>query len=142
MLSQLLIGWGLLALCVAIHASGITSALRYLDRAPVPKQDFWPWTWLFVRVAGWVVLIHLAEIVVWAAFYVWSGAMPDLQTAAYFSGVTYTTTGYGDLLLAKDWRLVGGVESLTGILMCGWSTGFFFAAVARMHEARPKTKET
>jgi hypothetical protein len=52
----------------------------------------------------------------------------------YFSAVTYTTTGYGDLVLPKEWRLVGGVEALTGILMCGWSTGFFFAAVSRTFE--------
>ena len=55
--------------------------------------------------------------------------MPDLQSAFYFSAVTYTTTGYGDLVLPTEFRLAGGVEALTGILMCGWSTGFFFAIV-------------
>jgi hypothetical protein len=59
--------------------------------------------------------------------------MPDLQSALYFSAVTYTTTGYGDLVLSKEWRLVGAVEALTGILMCGWSTGFFFAVVSRLY---------
>ena len=62
-----------------------------------------------------------------ALFYVWRGAMPDFTTSAYFSAVTYTTAGYGDLVLPKEWRLVGGVEALTGILMCGLSTGLFFA---------------
>jgi len=57
-----------------------------------------------------------------------------MQTALYFSAVTYTTTGYGDLVLPREWRLVGGVEALTGILMCGWSTGFFFVVVNRMFE--------
>jgi hypothetical protein len=52
--------------------------------------------------------------------------------------VTYTTTGYGDLVLPIDWRLVGGVEALTGILMCGWSTAFFMAIVTRMYEPRLK----
>jgi hypothetical protein len=47
-------------------------------------------------------------------------------------GVTYTTTGYGDLVLPIEFRLIGGVEALTGILMCGWSTGFIFAMVSRM----------
>ena len=46
--------------------------------------------------------------------------------------MTYTTTGYGDLVLPSEWRLVGGVEALTGILMCGWSAAFFFAVVSRM----------
>jgi len=62
--------------------------------------------------------------------------MPGLQPALYFSAVTYTTTGYGDLLLPKGWQLVGAIEALTGILMCGWSTGFFFAVVSRIHRDR------
>jgi hypothetical protein len=60
--------------------------------------------------------------------------MPDLPSALYFSAVTYTTTGYGDLVLNEGWRLLGAVEALTGILMCGWSTGFFFAIVNRLYE--------
>jgi len=55
--------------------------------------------------------------------------MPDLDAALYFSAVTYTTVGYGDLVLPSEWRLVGGIEALTGILMCGWSTAYFLAIV-------------
>jgi hypothetical protein len=134
-ISKLLIAWCLMALCVLIHACGVVTALRWWRGPQVPEQSFWNWTWLFIRIAGWVVLIHLVEIAVWAVLYLSTNAMPDLQSALYFSGVTYTTTGYGDLVLPQDWRLVGGVEALTGILMCGWSTGFFFAIVNRMHEA-------
>jgi voltage-gated potassium channel Kch len=77
-------------------------------------------------------------------FYVWTHALPDLQSALYFSAVTYTTTGYGDLVLPKEWQLVGAVEALTGILMCGWSTGFFVAVVGRMFTtvARPVNPTT
>ena len=77
-------------------------------------------------------MFHLIEITVWALFFVWKQAMPDVASALYFSAVTYTTTGYGDLVLPAEWRLVGAVEALTGILMCGWSTGFFFAVVSGM----------
>jgi hypothetical protein len=38
-------------------------------------------------------------------------------------------------VLPEGWRLLGGVHALTGILMCGWSTGFFFAVVNRLYEA-------
>ena len=135
MFSQLLIAWGLMALCVAVHAIGVSSALRWL-RVPLSgTHPIWRGTWHFIRLAGWIVLLHMIEITVWALCYVRVGAMPDLQSALYFSAVTYTTTGYGDLLLPPDWRLVGGIEALTGILMCGWSTGFFFAVVTRMFRA-------
>jgi voltage-gated potassium channel Kch len=136
MLSKLLFGWGLMAACVAIHAGGVASALRWTRRQGDAAGRFWLWTWLFIRVAGWMVLLHLIEVTVWALFYLWKDAMPDLPSALYFSAVTYTTTGYGDLVLPEQWRLVGGVEALTGILMCGWSTGFFFAVVSRLYDRR------
>ena len=104
---------------------------RLRDRSTVARQ-FWPGVWLFIRLASWIVLLHLIEITAWAAFYEWKGAMADLQSALYFSAVTYTTTGYGDLVLPKEWRLLGAIEALTGILLCGWSTGFFFAIVGRI----------
>jgi ion channel len=141
MISKLLIAWCLMSLCVAVHAVGVTSAWHWFHRQPGAEQRFWLWTWRFVLVAGWMVLLHLIEITVWALCYLWKGAMPDLPTSLYFSAVTYTTTGYGDLVLPAAWRLVGGVEALTGILMCGWSTGFFFAVVSQMTEARPWTKK-
>jgi Ion channel len=127
-----------MALCVIIHAGGITWLLRQ-DRArrvTASVQAFWPSTWLFVRVALWVLLLHLVEISVWAAMFVWNGAMPDAASAIYFSAVTYTTVGYGDLVLPPPWRLDAGIEALTGILMCGWSTGFFFATVSRLYERK------
>jgi voltage-gated potassium channel Kch len=130
MLRQLLHAFALMALCVIVHATGVSSALR-LAR-PRRARRFLARTMPFVALAGWMVICHLLEISIWAWFYESKGAMPDLASALYFSAVTYTTTGYGDLVLPETWRLVGGVEALTGILMCGWSTGFFFAVVSRI----------
>jgi hypothetical protein len=140
LIGKLLSAWGLMALCVVIHAGGVTSALRWLRQQPDPGVQFWRWTWLFVQVAGWIIVLHLVEISTWAGFYYWKGAIPDGQAAFYFSAVTYTTTGYGDLVLPEQWRLLGGIEALTGILMCGWSTGFFFAIVSRMYDATMEGK--
>ncbi len=143
LLSKLLAAFALMALCVVIHALGVTTALRWVGAGSGPPVGFLRWTWRFVRHAGWMILAHMLEITVWAWFYAWKQAMPDLQSAVYFSAATYTTVGYGDLVLPVEWRLVGGVEALTGILMCGWSTGFFFAIVSRMFDAQgPTTKVT
>ena len=136
MLTQLPPALCLMAVCVSIHAAGATGALRWLRAHPPRSPRFWRVTWLFIVVAAWMVLLHLFEIGVWAMFYLWKDAVPDLTSAFYFSAVTYTTTGYGDVVLPEGWRLLGGVEALTGILMCGWSTGFFFAVVNRLYESR------
>lgn len=133
MVSKLLLAWTLMALCVVIHAWGVTSALQWIRQSPRTLQ-FWRQAWLFISVAGWMIVLHLTEIGAWAFVYVWQGAIADFQSALYFSAITYTTTGYGDIVLPAEWRLVGGVEALTGILMCGWSTGFFFAIVSRLYE--------
>jgi hypothetical protein len=136
MILKLLIAWTLMGICVVIHAGGITYVMRRLHNHPLPQPLFWRWTWVFIRIAGWIIAMHLAEVVVWALAYTAIGAMPDALTAFYFSIVTYTTTGYGDLVLPAQWRVLGGIEALTGILMCGWSTGFFFAVLSRMFETR------
>jgi len=133
MFSKLLIAFLLMASCVAIHAMGLVAIFRTMQlRLPLAAPGFWRSTRWLIRIAGWTVLLHLLQILAWAALYVLRGAMPDLTTAAYFSAVTYTTTGYGDLVLPEEWRLVGGVEALTGILMCGLSTGMFFVVFSRI----------
>ena len=141
MLARLPIALILMALCVAIHAIGVSSALEWLRRHPRGPLSLAAITRLFVSIAVWIVMLHLAEISLWAVFYVWRDAMPDLPSALYFSAVTYTTTGYGDVVLSEGWRLLGAVEALTGILMCGWSTGFFFAVVSRAYEQRARERE-
>jgi len=128
MITKLLVAFSLMALCVAIHAMGLTTVFGWMHaRLQRRAQNVWAPAWTLIRIASWVVFLHLLQILVWALMYAWRGAMPDFTTAAYFSAVTYTTTGYGDLVLPEEWRLGGGVEALTGILMCGLSTGMFFA---------------
>ena len=142
MLSRLPIALALMACCVAIHAAGVSWALQQLRSRPRQAPRFWMSIRLFVFVSAWIVLLHIAEIAVWGLFFLWRDAMPDLPSAMYFSAVTYTTTGYGDLVLAEGWRLLGAVEALTGILMCGWSTGFFFAIVNRLDDVAPGAAQT
>jgi len=132
-IAKILLGMVLMSCCVVIHASGVTWALRRLRRSGPAGQNFWSMTWVSIRLAVWMIVCHLIEIGLWGLMYAWRGAMPDLRTAFYFSVVTYTTTGYGDLVLPAEWRVVGGIEALTGILMCGASTAFFFAVFSRVH---------
>ena len=132
MLIKLLFALAMMGVCVALHATGVVSIVRWIQARHAQSRTIASSAFLLIRVAMWTVLLHLAQIVVWAGAYAAGRAMPDFVTAAYFSAVTYTTTGYGDLVLPKDWRIVGGVEALTGILMCGVSTGMFFAVFSEI----------
>jgi voltage-gated potassium channel len=89
---------------------------------------------LLLRIFLWIVVIHLVQVSVWALGFRWTGQLPDLETASYFSLVTFTTIGFGDVVLPPGWRLLAGVEGLTGIMLIGWSTALMFTVVNLMYE--------
>src|SRR5436853_7132637 len=132
MLAKILMAACLVAITVTIHAAGLGMVLTHVSRFKIRlERRFWPITWLLIRIAWLLIVIHLFEIAVWALFFWWQKCLPDLESSFYFSGVTYATIGYGDLVLPEEWRLFGPIEGLTGILMCGLSTAFFFVIVSR-----------
>jgi hypothetical protein len=98
---------------------------------------------LMAELVGTLLLLHLAEAIVWALFLVWIGGLPDLETAIYFSLTSYTTVGYGDVLLPPRWRLLGPIEAAVGVLMLGWSTGILIAVIRATYRElfpAPKTR--
>ena len=132
MIAKLLLASGLVATTVAIHAAGLGMALAHVLHSPArTDRRFWPITWLLIRIAWLLIVIHLFEIAVWGLFFWWQECLPDVESSFYFSGVTYATLGYGDLLLPKEWRMFGPLEALTGSLMVGLSIAFFFAVLSR-----------
>ena len=132
MIAKLLIASCLVAITVTIHAGGLGMVLSHvLHSKEHPETQFWPITWLFIRVAWLLLLFHLLEIAVWALFFWWQNCLPDAESSFYFSAVTYATIGYGDLVLPKEWRMLGPIEGFTGILMFGLSTAFFFVVVSK-----------
>jgi hypothetical protein len=133
LLTIILLAGGLVAVTVAVHAMGLAGLLKIISKTnALPALRFWPVTWFLIRVAWWLILVHLVEIAIWGMFFQWQGCLPDAESAFYFSGVSYTTVGYGDLVLPLNWRMLGPIEGLTGILMCGLSTGLFFGIASRL----------
>lgn len=131
-LRVLLAALALVVITVAIHAVGLSMLVRALARWEIlAVSGLRRVTAVLIVLTCWLMLIHLLEISVWGLFYLWEGCMPDAETAFYFSGETYTTLGYGDLVLPKAWRMLAPLEAMTGILVSGLSTGVFFAIVLR-----------
>jgi len=136
MLKLLLALLGLVSACVVIHGLGVTAGSRWLGRSFVPQAstDSLPRTfWLLIRVVYGLLLLHLLQIIVWALFYQLGGCFPDFETSFYFSATSYSTVGYGDVILPHQWRILGSVEGVTGVLMFGWSTGVLFAIVQQVY---------
>jgi len=141
-ITKILFALALVATTVAIHAGGISMVLKHTLRFTEHLATrFWPVTWLLIRIAWLLILFHLCEIAVWALFFWWQNCLPDVESSFYFSGVTYATLGYGDLLLPKEWRLFGPLEALIGTLMCGLSVAYFFGVLAKQFLERLDAKE-
>ena len=78
-----------------------------------------------------IVIMHGLVILLWASFYR-SCCFPSWELAFYFSACSYSTVGYGDLVLPSHWRLLGPLEGITVVLMCGISVSVLFALVTRL----------
>ena len=127
------------ALSALIHALGLLALLYWQTRQwPRIEAHFRPRRNLpmFLLLFGVILGLHLAEICLWAGVYFWRGGLPHFETSFYFSAASYTTVGAADISLSRPWRLVGALESLTGVLLLGWSAAFFFSVVSRFFETR------
>jgi hypothetical protein len=136
---QIVIGCLLMIATVIVH-SGCTVAAIWAFRSTQGVR----WGILSgpMKVAALVLLLFLAallEIWIWAVAYLSLGALTGMESALYFSAVTFTTLGYGDVVLDSSWRLLASFEAVNGIIMFGWSTALLVALVHRVfvHQGSP-----
>jgi Ion channel len=138
MLREFLIAFAIVAICVVIHAGGIAIFAQFLS-ARFPPENLVAVTrqaFVLILVFAMVITLHLIETGIWAMFYFWNRHFPDYETALYFSLGTYSTIGYGDVVLPQRWRLLGGIEGISGVLLCGLSGAFIFAVVNVLYQTR------
>jgi voltage-gated potassium channel len=133
-LSQALAATVLSALTLAIECAGMAMLIHwvraYFARG-IKTQSLWYTGVLMIRFASMTILLHLLQIVLWAAFYR-VRCFRSWESCFYFSATSYSTVGYGDVVLPLVWRLLGPVEAIMGVLMCGISVSTLFAIAARL----------
>lgn len=131
-------------LTVAIHATGTAwwvSRLRLRAQRRESNLRFAVILRVLITTVLLLISLHLIEVLTWAAAY-W--ALPGIsqidsaEEAIYFSTVTFTTLGYGDITLISPWRMLSAVQAAVGMLIFGWSTAMLFTVVQRIWEERPR----
>ena len=134
---QIVIGSAMIALTVVIHTAGIIGLIVWFKAySPrfVENHNFIAMTSILMIAIVGIFLVHTAEIWLWAALYLWLGEFVDLERALYFSTVTFTSLGYGDITLQQSWQLLSGFEAANGIILFGVSTAFVFGVIRIMFE--------
>ena len=146
-LLPLTVGLSVILITVGLHAVATTQAIYLLKKygkkrvqnAGIQSKP------LILGVTGVFLSIkHYIDIILWAvAYWIFAGAehFANFEDAVYFSSVTYTTLGYGDVTLSDNWRLLCGIQAMNGVLLFGWSTAILFYLVQRFwSEERKKTE--
>jgi voltage-gated potassium channel len=139
MVTELVFAFMIVATCVVIHTTGLVVLAEWLldrrvtfERRPTLTR----FTLLLITVFALVILLHLTETAIWAAFYQRWGLFQDFETSIYFSLTSYSSIGYGDVLLPQRWRLLGCLEGVSGVLLCGLSTAFLFVLMNTLAQIR------
>ena len=128
-LQQILLGSGLLVSSAVIHVLAVALSLPPLkllaSLVPDDKHALRRVILFLLLTLGVILAAHTVEIWTWAVVFMLISDLPDFGTSFYFATVTYTTLGYGDIVLEADARIVATFCAITGLLTFGISTAFF-----------------
>jgi len=132
------IAWGavLLGITMVLHGLGMVWCLRAVNRlkARLGPNVGLAASLLILVVAAWLItLTHLVEVLTWAGFFLWKGAMPNASMAYYLALLDYTTLGC-EYDLPRNWRLLEGLIAIAGLMTFAWSTGVLFGLAQKFHE--------
>lgn len=133
----LLVAFLMVVLTVAIHFLGVSLLLRPLRRTPpqgAPASALRQMTMTLLVVLG-LIGLHALEVWVYAALYLALGEFQTLESALYFSAVSFSTAGFGDIVMESPWRIISSIESINGFVLIGWSTAVLVTVTARIRRA-------
>jgi len=145
MFNELAIAVVIVSVSLVIHMAGILLMAKWLlHRREELEQSLnrRRFVLLMITLFAAILLLHVIQTSLWAMFYYTQELFSDFETSLYFSMVSFTTIGYGDVLLPRNWRLLGVIEGFSGVLLCGVSTAFIFAVVNAIFQARLRQRSS
>lgn len=136
MLNIYLLNALLVTLAVLVHYEMLRGLSVFNDRLKIQHR-----LRILVSVYG-ALVAHVAEIWLFGLAYYFmsrSGNLGSLRgnfdgsvmDCVYFSFTSYTSLGYGDIEPLGGLRFTAGLESLTGLVLIGWSASFLYVQMSR-----------
>ena len=135
-----ILGFGsvMLVIIVLIHGAGLDRIIeRYKRRSEVLRRKLWhPYTAtsLFAVTILLMLFLHVFEICVWGVALNRTGLITSFRDSMYFSANTYTTIGYGLMILPYNWRELSPLMAISGLFTFAWTTGELFSIVERQRQ--------
>ena len=133
-------GLGMIVLTIIIHsiftASGAKVAHWHRNRFGPEGTELRKAIMISILVI-WLSLAVVLEVLLWALLYLFIPViteLPDLETAFYFSMVTFTTLGFGDVVLTGHWRTLASIQAVNGVIIFGWTTALIFYFIQHLYQ--------
>jgi hypothetical protein len=131
MLMHLLLGLSTMALCLLLQSMLLVMDVRYYQANESRVRGESLGAKLIVLNGVMLILVagNLAQVGVWALLFLFLGEFSEFGTAFYHSAVNFATLGYGDIVMSEQYRLLGPLQAINGVLMIGLSTAVLMATV-------------
>ncbi|WP_209596371.1 ion channel [Ruegeria sp. HKCCSP351] len=139
LLHQIVWGSTFLGICILIEIlflTWCTMSIIKMDKKWVTRGVFVATAGPIAVALGFIIATHTIQVWIWAIVWVLLNVLPDWNSAIYFSLVTFTTLGYGDIVLGEGLRIFGSFASVTGLLAFGLSTAYLVALMTRVFQER------
>ncbi len=144
MLLNLILGLSTMVLCLLLQSVLLILVLRYYagQKHRLDEPGFWSNLMVIKSIMLLLVLGNLGQVAVWALLFQFLGEFERFREAFYHSAVNFATLGYGDIVMSVQYRLLGPLESINGVLMIGVSTAALMAAFQDIMKRRPGNDAT
>lgn len=142
MIKIILIACLLFVATTAIHASLTKGISSFVNKYASKRDDYFiPKSYWIVVIVILIFFITVLESALWAGAYLALDVITGFEDALYFSLVSYTTLGFGDITLVENYRLLSAFEAANGIIIFGWSTAIVMAVVQGIYFTRFKNNK-
>ena len=133
-------GLGMMVLTIIIHAlfmvAGVKMARWRRSHLGKSKTEAMKAA-LLSGLTVWLFMAIVLEVWLWAVLYLYHplvSNLQDLDIAFYFSMVTFTTLGYGDVVLTGPWRILASIQAANGVIIFGWTTALIFYFIQHIYK--------